>query len=163
MQLTQFIQRSLILGSEVRTLEQAIEMMVQRLSETHLAADKAPEILQAVLRREQLSSTAIGRGMAIPHAGRLPIDRVLSIVAVSRFGIEGHSIDAEPVHVVFLLLLPAPNSPVEHRLYRPETEALWRFLRNEEQYSRLRGAQSESEIDDIIRHADESYSFQETV
>lgn len=162
MQLTEFIHRSQILGPEVRTLEQAIGVMLQRLAERTLNAELVPEILEAVLRREHSGSTAIGRGMAIPHAGRLPIDRVHSIVAVTPFGLEAKSIDGEMVYVVFLLLLPPATNP-KHRLYRPETEALWRFLRNEELYRRLGQSRTEEEIDSVIREADEGYSYLGTV
>lgn len=164
MQLTEFIQRSLILGPEIRTLEQAIAVMLNGLAEKQLATELIPEILAAVLRRENLSSTAIGRGMAIPHAGRLPIERVMSIVAVTQYGVEGHSIDGELVYVIFLLLLPIPPSMSSgYRLHRPETEALWRFLRNEELYAQLRQSRSEEEINQVIALSDQSYSFLGTV
>jgi len=159
MQLHDFIQRSLILGREIRTLEQAIGVMLNCLAEEHLAVELVPEILAAILRREKLASTAIGRGMAIPHAGRLPIDGVRSVVAVTPHGIEANSIDGELVYVVFLLLVPPAPVGLESRLYRPETEALWRFLRNEELYSRLRQAQTVDEIDLVITTADQDYSF----
>jgi PTS system nitrogen regulatory IIA component len=158
MKLTEFIQSALILGSEIRTLEQAIGVIVDRLSPGDLPAPLVPEILAAVIRREKSSSTAIGRGMAIPHAGQLPIDRVIGAVGVSRAGIEAASIDRLPVNVVFLLLLPPPLAH-EHRLYRPETEALWRFLRNDEFYSCLRQAGTVGEIEAVLKTADAEFAF----
>ncbi|MDB5388662.1 MAG: phosphoenolpyruvate-dependent sugar phosphotransferase system 2 [Planctomycetaceae bacterium] len=160
MKLTEFIYRSVILGPEIRTLEQAISAMLEGLSSNQLPPHLVPEILAAVMRREKTSSTAIGRGMAIPHAGRLPIDRVVGVVAVSESGIEADSIDGRPVSVVILLLLPPPP-PNEHRLYRPETEVLWRFLRNDEFYSCLRQARTEEEIEAVLKTADATFAVRD--
>jgi mannitol/fructose-specific phosphotransferase system IIA component (Ntr-type) len=157
MKLTEFIYGAVILGPEIRTLEAAISAVLDHLSVQHLPADLVPEILTAVLRREKTSSTAIGRGMAIPHAGKLPIDHVIGAVAVTPAGIEAQSMDGQPVSVVILLLLPPPL-PNEHRLYRPETEALWRFLRNDEFYSCLRQARTADEIDAVLKTADASFA-----
>lgn len=157
MKLTEFIQSTMILSPEIRSLEQAITAMLDRLSSQHLSAHLIPEILAAVLRREKISSTAIGRGMAIPHAGKLPISSVIGAVAVTEKGIEAESIDGRPVSVIFLLLLPPPL-PHEHRLYRPETEALWRFLRNDEFYACLRQARTEDEIETVFKTADAHFA-----
>jgi PTS system nitrogen regulatory IIA component len=160
MKLTEFIQSALILGPENRTLEQAIELMLARLSPQYLPASLVPEIQDAVMRREKLSSTAIGRGMAIPHAGQLPIKHVIGAVGVSHAGIEAASIDHAPVNVVFLLLLPPPLAS-EHRLYRPETEALWRFLRNDEFYSCLRQTRTVPEIEAVLKTADAEFAYRD--
>ncbi len=63
-------------------------------------------IIEVVMAREQLGSTGIGHGVAIPH-GRIP-DLVHPIVAVARHpeGIDFEAIDGEPVHIVVLLLVP---------------------------------------------------------
>jgi PTS system nitrogen regulatory IIA component len=160
MKLTEFIQSALILGPEIRNLEQAIGTMLTHLSPEHLPVQLVPEIFSAVIRREKTSSTAIGRGMAIPHAGQLPIGRVIGAVGVSETGLEAASIDHQPVNVVFLLLLPPPLAN-EHRLYRPETEALWRFLRNDEFYFCLRQAVTEEEINAVLKTADAEFALRD--
>src|SRR4030081_1974392 len=60
-----------------------------------------------LLKREELGSTGIGRGVAIPHA-RLPdLQRPYGLLAKLKQPIEFDAIDGQPVDIVFVLLLPA--------------------------------------------------------
>ncbi|GAV20474.1 PTS system, nitrogen regulatory IIA component [Mariprofundus micogutta] len=63
-------------------------------------------VMEVVMAREQLGSTGIGHGIAIPH-GRMP-DLQTPMIAIGRHieGINFDSIDGEPVHIVVLLLVP---------------------------------------------------------
>jgi len=82
----------------------------------------------AVLARERLGTTGIGRGIAVPHAKH---DAVLGSVAAfgrSGKGIEFESLDGEPVHLV-LMILSNRQSPESHlralasaaRIFQDET------------------------------------------
>src|SRR5450755_170370 len=65
------------------------------------------QIAPYLLKREELGSTGIGRGVAIPHA-RLPdLPRPHGILARLKQAIEFDAIDGQPVDIVFVLLLPA--------------------------------------------------------
>jgi PTS system nitrogen regulatory IIA component len=103
---------------------------------------KVEQIAPYLLKREELGSTGIGRGVAIPHA-RLPdLQRPHGILARLKQGIEFDAIDGQPVDIVFVLLLPAAA----------ETEALGalasvaRTLRSPENLARLRAAKDGSEL-----------------
>lgn len=66
----------------------------------------AEEITHAVEARESLMSTALGQGVAVPHA-RLPVLRSpIVAVGLHRRGIDFNAPDGEPVHLVFLILTP---------------------------------------------------------
>jgi PTS system nitrogen regulatory IIA component len=100
------------------------------------------EIAPYLLRREELGSTGIGRGVAIPHA-RLPnLQRPFGLLAKLRQAIEFDAIDGQAVDIVFVLLLPA----------LAETEALGalalvaRTLRPAENLVRLRGTKTAAEL-----------------
>jgi PTS system nitrogen regulatory IIA component len=100
------------------------------------------QIASCLLKREELGSTGIGRGVAIPHA-RLPdLQRPHGIFAKLKQGIEFDAIDGQPVDIVFVLLLPAAA----------ETEALGalalvaRTLRSPENLARLRAAKNTPEL-----------------
>ncbi len=64
------------------------------------------KILKAVWERERLGSTAVGRGVAFPHARAAFIKKTTLLVAVSKRGLEFGALDNSRTHVVFLLLLP---------------------------------------------------------
>ncbi len=63
-------------------------------------------VMEVVMAREQLGSTGIGHGVAIPH-GRMP-DLPSPILALARHqdGVNFEAIDGQPVHIVVLLLVP---------------------------------------------------------
>jgi len=96
------------------TWQQAIRAMVGSLAEAGALPDGHQEdVISAILRREQLASTGIGRGVAIPHTKHDAVRRLVATVAHSRKGIDFESLDGEPVHLIFLLVSPF-NSPTEH-------------------------------------------------
>ena len=70
---------------------------------THLGAR---DIFETLLQRERLGSTAVGRGIAIPH-GQIPgLDRIVGVFARLQPAIDFEAPDEEPVDLVFLLLAP---------------------------------------------------------
>src|SRR6266436_3640266 len=100
------------------------------------------QIAPYLLKREDLGSTGIGRGVAIPHA-RLPdLERPYGLLAKLRQPIEFDAIDGQAVDIVFVLLLSAA-------VESGQLEALAlvaRVLRPPENLVRLRGAKNTSEL-----------------
>lgn len=74
--------------------------------------DQAPVIDEA-LRREQIGSTGIGHGIAIPHCRIDLVDAIVCSYGHCAQGLDFDSLDGEPVHSVFLLLTP-PAHKDEH-------------------------------------------------
>lgn len=72
-------------------------------------------ITKAVLDREQMASTGIGKGIAIPHARHPAVERVVAALAFSQVGIDFDSVDGENVHWICLVLSPA-DRPADHLL-----------------------------------------------
>jgi PTS system nitrogen regulatory IIA component len=67
---------------------------------------KQPDLLRALQAREQLGSTGLGRGFALPHA-RLPhLPRIYACVARLARAIDFEAVDDKPVDLVVLLLTP---------------------------------------------------------
>jgi mannitol/fructose-specific phosphotransferase system IIA component (Ntr-type) len=72
--------------------------------------DDAELLLQTLLKREELGSTGIGKGIAIPHGRSLLIDKLEMAVGRSAKGVEYDSIDHKPAHLFFLIMAP-PQDP----------------------------------------------------
>ena len=70
-------------------------------------------IVKAILKREELGSTGIGRGVAVPHTKHASVDRLVGAVAVSKNGVDFASLDGETVHLFFLLISPL-DRPGDH-------------------------------------------------
>ncbi len=102
----------------------------------------ADQVASYLFKREELGSTGIGKGVAIPHA-RLPdIRQPYGMLAKLKSPIEFDAIDGQAVDIVFVLLMPGAA----------ENEALGalalvaRALRAPETLARLRGAKTMSEL-----------------
>ncbi|MFO0864570.1 MAG: PTS sugar transporter subunit IIA [Gemmataceae bacterium] len=116
MRMTDFIVRDAITPSlSVATKEGVIREMVGKLKAAGYFKDQNEEIVQAVLKRERLGSTGIGKGVAIPHAKHTSVDRMVGAIAVAPKGIDFESVDSEPVHVLVMLISPE-GRPRDHLL-----------------------------------------------
>lgn len=83
-----------------RLLEQ---LSTEAAAATGLGAD---EVVREIAKREDLGSTGVGNGVALPHA-RLPgLKAPFALFARLRHGIDFNAIDGEPVDIVVLLLIP---------------------------------------------------------
>jgi mannitol/fructose-specific phosphotransferase system IIA component (Ntr-type) len=67
-------------------------------------------LLSTLLKREELGSTGIGKGIAIPHCRSLVIDRLELAVGRSTKGVTFKAVDRKPVHLLFLIMAP-PQDP----------------------------------------------------
>lgn len=75
------------------------------------AALDADVVYRALAEREQLATTGVGSGVAIPH-GRLDTDRFRIAMAISPDGVPFDSVDGEPARILFAVLAPE-NSPAD--------------------------------------------------
>jgi PTS system nitrogen regulatory IIA component len=99
------VKEAVILDLGVRTKREVLAEMAASLAkvEPQIAADR---LLDVLMEREALQSTGIGEGVAIPH-GKLPgLGRLVATFARSRAGIDFESIDGQPTHHFFLLVVP---------------------------------------------------------
>lgn len=86
--------------------------LAERVAATGVTGS-SDELFQRLLEREQLGSTAIGHGVAIPHCKLNGLQRVVVAVGVSRSGVDFGAADGEPVRLFFLVASPS-RSPAEH-------------------------------------------------
>ncbi len=98
----------------------------------------ADVVFDRLTERERLGSTGFGGGVAIPHAKIPGLDRVCGIVVLLETPLAFDAVDNAPVDVVFALLSPI-DSGAEHLKTLARVS---RYLRNEAQITRLRGAGS---------------------
>ena len=63
-------------------------------------------LLKTLKRRENLGSTGIGKGIAIPHCRSLVVNNLRLAYGRKKDGLEFNSIDGEPVHHFFLIVAP---------------------------------------------------------
>ena len=70
-------------------------------------------LYERLLEREELGSTAISGGVAIPHCKMKDLDDVIVAIGISRRGVDFDSDDQQPVHLLFLVVSPE-DKPADH-------------------------------------------------
>ncbi|MHB8897600.1 MAG: PTS sugar transporter subunit IIA [Thermoguttaceae bacterium] len=99
---------------EVGSMEEVIGKLVEGLAASgHIPKESAADVTAAFIRREQLGSTAIGGGYAVPHIKHPAIARLAGAVGYSPDGIDFRAVDGELVNMVILMVSP-PNQPGDH-------------------------------------------------
>ena len=94
-----------LIDLKARTKKEAVRELAEALANSVEGLD-GPELIQLLLERERLGSTAMGDGIAIPHARIESLDRLLAGFGRSREGVDFDSLDGKPTHIFFLLVAP---------------------------------------------------------
>lgn len=93
------------------TKEEIIEELVGLLITAGSVEKKNKgKVVEILLAREALGSTAIGQGIAIPHGKCDCVTKLTSALAVSKKGIDFDSLDGEPAYIFFLLIAPIDSA-----------------------------------------------------
>lgn len=112
---------------QASTKRDVIEEMVGVLvSSDRLPVEHAADIVDSIMKREDLGSTGIGRGVAVPHTKHAAITEFTGLIGQSKSGVDFHSLDGEPVYMVVLLISPH-DRPGDHLRM---LESVSRVLRN---------------------------------
>ena len=152
MRMSDFVVREAIVPNLTATTKEAvIRGMVESL---HAAGQfrgaDVEDIIRAILKRELLGSTGIGRGVAIPHTKHAGVNRLLGTIAVSHTGVPFESLDGEPVYV-FVLLISPQDRPGDHLR---ALENVSRCLRDDQFVRALRSATSREAISALVDRTD---------
>jgi len=111
------------------------------------------KVLDVLLERERISTTAIGEGVAIPH-GKLPgVERVLGVFARSPRGVDFASLDGGLTHLFFVLIAPE-NAAADHL---KALARISRLLKDESFRRRLMAGQTSDELFAIIAQEDDKF------
>lgn len=131
--------------------EEVIREMVQSLQNSGgIDSDEFESIVKAILKREELGSTGIGRGVAVPHTKHPSVDRLVGTVAVSSEGVDFDSLDGEKVYLFFLLISP-PDRPGDHLR---ALENISRQLRDDTFCRFLKQSKTAEDIRQLLEEAD---------
>ncbi|MEZ6040463.1 MAG: PTS sugar transporter subunit IIA [Planctomycetaceae bacterium] len=153
MKLTDFVVREAIVPSLTSTTkEEVIREIVASLKSTGVfRAEDEEAVVAAIMKREELGSTGIGNGVAVPHTKHPSVEKLSAAVAISRTGVDFASLDGEDVFILFLLVSP-PDRPGDHLR---GLENISRHLRSQDFCNFLRQSTTEVDIWDLLVEADD--------
>ena len=125
--------------------------MVEALVEAgDIPADEKDTIFAAIIKREELGSTGIGRGVAVPHTKHPSVSHLVGTVGVSSEGVDFDSLDGEQVQLLFLLVSPL-DRPSDHLR---ALENITRQLRDNSFCRFLKQSKSAEDIQQLLTEAD---------
>lgn len=102
MQLSNYMNPDLIIFLNAETRDQALQTLVDRISEKGKLPDKEA-FYQAIIEREKIVSTGIGMGIAIPHAKLASYDHFFIAIGILQKPVEWNALDGAPVRVIFMI------------------------------------------------------------
>jgi mannitol/fructose-specific phosphotransferase system IIA component (Ntr-type) len=129
----------------------AIRELVEGLAAAGgIPAAEVDGIVAAIMKREELGSTGIGRGVAVPHTKHASVQKLVGTVGVSHEGVDFNSLDGDKVQLFFLLVSP-PDRPSDHLR---ALENISRQLRDDTFCRFLKQARSAQDIHQLLEEAD---------
>ena len=157
--ITQFLNNECIIADmEASSKDEVLEILARHasslLSKDDLAKPQvnATEVLNVLKEREQLGSTGIGGGVAIPHGKIKGIERLFVLFARSLKGVPFDALDQKAVYAIFLLLAPEATSTA----YLKILARISRLLKDKAVYNALLKAKDAKELMEVIKNADKA-------
>jgi fructose-specific phosphotransferase system IIA component len=143
---------AVVVRLRARTKREALIELVEVLEAAH-GFNSQGEILDRVMRREAMMTTAIGNGVAIPHGKARSVDRMAAACAVSLEGVDFESEDGQPVHLLVMFVSPESATTLHVRALAN----LSRLLKEESVRSALRDAKSADSFLSILQTAESAF------
>ncbi|MDA0837138.1 MAG: PTS sugar transporter subunit IIA [Planctomycetota bacterium] len=153
MDLTDFlIEESLVPELQAKDKEAVIKELVRSLTESKaIKAVDESSVVDALMKREELGSTGIGQGVAVPHARHPAIKELVGVFGHSTGGVDFNALDGESVHAIFLLLSPVASSG-EHL---QALALISRMLRNDAFCKLLRETAGSEDLTRLLRDSND--------
>lgn len=130
----------------------AIELLVDLLVERgRCKKSHRKPVLEALIARENIASTGMEHGVALPHASIQILDEPLAALGISSAGIPFQSADGQAAKLIMLLAIPKRNVQLHIRTLA----GVARLLNYEEMRAALLGARTPQEAIGIIRTEEE--------
>jgi PTS system nitrogen regulatory IIA component len=110
MKIVDLIKRDMIVPALVATDKKGLlEELATYMASHHARIDRA-SLSRVLIEREQLASTAIGEGVAIPHGKLATVGEIVACLGRARSGVEFDSMDGQPTYLFFVLVAPESST-----------------------------------------------------
>ena len=145
--LTRSVRQDLIVDIESEGTEGLFRELVEEVVKVFPRVDKE-ETIKELIERESSFPTALGHGIAVPHAYVPALESRICLIARIVNGVDFHAPDNEDVDLAFLLLSP-PGDPEGHLATMAE---IARFVSDSQVRRKLRDAPSAAEVLSVVHH-----------
>ena len=141
-------EENIVAGLDALDCEDALKRIVDALPAWSLQGINKQKILDLLILREQIGTTAIGHGIALPHCFSPEVYEPIMAFGVSPTGVLFPSLDGRPVHFIFVLILP--QTEAAERQKRQILQNIKWSLCDRSMQERLKAAPTASEIHQLI-------------
>ncbi len=145
--LSDFIKKENIVFLDTNDMEETVEILVENAYNSGIIKDKKM-FINAVLEREELVSTGIGLGVALPHAKLLEIEDFFIVIGINKEGIDWDAIDRKPVGIVFLI--GGPEKENSQKEYLKIISKFMLLIKNKDRRLMLLNSSSQEEVVNIF-------------
>ena len=153
MRITELMDKDFIIAELYsKTKKDVLKELVDCITKKELEID-GNDLLRVLLEREELGSTGIGDGIAIPHGKVKNIQNLMVSFGRSLGGVDFQSMDGKPTHIIFLLIAPENSAGIHLKALA----RLSRLLKDSRFRKNIMEADSSQEIYDLIAQEDEKY------
>lgn len=128
-----------------RTKDGVIEELVRIL---RLSAPASRALVATLLAREELGSTGVGHGIAVPHCRSLVVSRVRIAIGRSKAGIPFRSIDRKRAKLFFLVIAPPVGDPSDYLIALGKIAQVAKHLSKDRRLAKIKTPQ---ELIDLIK------------
>jgi fructose-specific phosphotransferase system IIA component len=126
-----------------RTREEALRALVHSVASHGYLRDEQ-DVYTKLMERENIQSTAVGNGIAIPHCFTDEVPDLIIAVARAPEGLDFDSFDGKPTHVVFLLM----GNRQEHSLHLKALARIARLIKSTAFIERIVAS---STVEDMVK------------
>lgn len=144
--------KSVVVGLQGQNKREVLEELVNALEVGDKITDR-DKVLDAVLLREEIMSTGIGHGIAIPHGKSEYVTELGGVLGIKKEGVDFDALDGKPTYIFFLLVSPLDVSG-------PHIKALARIsrlLKGEDFRQKLIAAVDNEDAIAIIEEEEKKY------
>lgn len=143
MTLTDLIKEGVVCFLDASNRNEALHQLVEALKETGEVTN-SKEFYDAIIKREEIVSTGIGMGVAIPHAKMEDYDHFFLAVGVQKAkeGLEWDALDGAPVRLIFMI-----GGPADHQTeYLQILSRLTAAIKDEDRRKSVLGSESREQV-----------------
>ncbi len=147
--ISKYLEPGLVCFLDVNSRDEALNAMVD-LVQARGKIDNKEAFYKAIINREEIVTTGIGMGVAIPHAKMPSYDQFFIAVAILKKGVDWKALDSAPVRLIFMIGGPDDKQSEYLQILSSLTAA----LRDEERRKKILTVDSpQAVLDLLIKHS----------
>ncbi len=148
-----FGRKAFVLDLQAKDRKGALRELVEAAKSAYgLSRLPVADVVDAIVAREKIGSTGLGRGVAIPHTKCETVKSVVGAFGRSSRGLDFSAVDGEPVYLLFLILA----SPAKEEEYMEARRCVAKAVLRPHFIKFARNAKNAKDVEELFAEADET-------